>query len=118
MRRRLVFQPAQDRNRGWYQLNGTKTGISILLAVFVVTGVGMQLGALQTSMLACAFSDEVAYEGAQGCFDDPFENDNPASPASFPLREWDPLSRPIITYSLLSRLASIQNSHQLLTLRC
>ena len=114
-----MFQPAQDRNRGWYLLNRTKTGISILLAVFVVTGVGMPLGALQTSMIAGAFSDEVAYEGAQGCFDDPFENDDPASLSSLPSRERDPLDRAVTPYSLLSPLASIRNSQALpFALRC
>jgi hypothetical protein len=114
-----VARPGQERSHGEHALNRTRTGVSILLAVFVVTVMGTQLGALQASALVNAFADELVYEGMQACVDDPFGQNDPTSFASIPSRELSPLTRSITTYSLLSILISVLNPHQLpFALRC
>jgi len=83
-----------------------------------MAAVVIQSVVFQISTVSWSLSDELIYEGMQACVDDPSENDDPASLASLPSRHGEPLVSPITTYSLLSGLASIQNTHQLLALRC
>ena len=96
-----------------------KAALTVSVALFVMAGVGMQWGAPQVCAFAGPLSDGIAYEGAQGCFDDPGENDDLASFASVAPGEKNPPSVPLSCSSLLSRFAPFQNSHHLpFSLRC
>jgi hypothetical protein len=114
-----VARPGQERSHGEHALNRTRTGVSILLAVFVVTIMGIQPGSLQASALVGALADELAYEGMQACVDDPFEHDDPFSFLTPTSRELNPPNRSITACSLFSLPVSIRNSQQgPLALRC
>jgi len=109
----------QKRSPSRHALNRTRAAVTVLFVLFLMADVGMQSGALQSATLACPFTDEAVYEGAQGCFDNPSENDDPAPLASVPSGAMNPFGIPLTSYSLLYQFASIQNSHQLtFVLRC
>jgi hypothetical protein len=100
-------------------LNKTINSLSVLLAVFVIAGLSIQSGVLQTYTVSCALSDDLAYEGAQGCVDEPSQNDDPTSLASVLSGEAKALDIPFPFHSLLSQFPSFRNSHQLpFSLRC
>lgn len=114
-----MARPGQERSHGGHALNRTKTGVFILLAVFLVTVMGTQLGALHASALVSALADKPAYESMQACVDDPFEHDDPFSFFTLTSRELNPQNKSLTAYSLFSLPVSIGISQQApFALRC
>jgi len=114
-----VVSSETDQSHGLSALNKTINSLSLILAVFVIASLSIQSGVLQTYAVSCALSDDLAYEGAQGCVDEPSQNDDPTSLASVLSGEAKALDIPFPFHSLLSQFPSFRNSHQLLySLRC
>jgi len=96
-----------------------KAALTVSVALFVIAGLSIQSGVLQSYTVSCALSDDLAYEGAQGCVDEPSQNDDPTSLASVLSGEVKAVDIPFTFHSLLSQFPSFRNSHQLsFSLRC